>query len=96
MDEPKDPKEPKEPKEPKQGGVDVKTTPEYIAMKEMLDKQTKELETVVKKREETKREKKQEERKDLYEDIKKTIAVPEENVDSDECDMESNDKFENF
>ena len=48
MDEPKDPKEPKEPKEPKQGGVDVKTTPEYIAMKEMLDNQTTELEKLQK------------------------------------------------
>lgn len=43
MDEPKEPKEPVEPKEPT-GGVDIKTTPEYIAMKEMLDNQTKELE----------------------------------------------------
>ena len=60
MDEPKDPKEheagvgPKEheagvgPKEPEQGGVDIKTTPEYIAMKELLDNQTKELEKLQK------------------------------------------------
>lgn len=41
--EPKEPAEPKEPKEP-EGGVDIKTTPEYIAMKEMLDNQTAELE----------------------------------------------------
>lgn len=49
MEEPKDPKEPVEPKEPPEpkeptGGVDIKTTPEYIAMKEILDNQTKELE----------------------------------------------------
>ena len=46
MDEPKEPVEPKEPTEPKEPevGVDIKTTPEYIAMKEMLDNQTKELE----------------------------------------------------
>lgn len=43
MTEPKEPIEPLEPKEPT-GGVDIKTTPEYIAMKEMLDNQTKELE----------------------------------------------------
>ena len=43
MDEPKEPKEPVEPKEPT-GVVDITTTPEYIAMKEMLDNQTKELE----------------------------------------------------
>lgn len=50
MDEPKDPKEPEQvdPKEPEQGGVDTKTTPEYIAMKEMLDNQTKELEKLQK------------------------------------------------
>lgn len=41
--EPKEPAEPKEPKEP-EGSVDIKTTPEYIAMKEMLDNQTAELE----------------------------------------------------
>ena len=42
--EPKEPEEPKEAKEPEQVGVDIKTTPEYIAMKEMLDNQTAELE----------------------------------------------------
>lgn len=41
--EPKEPAEPKEPTEP-EGSVDIKTTPEYIAMKEMLDNQTAELE----------------------------------------------------
>lgn len=45
--EPKEPTEPKEPKEP-EGGVDIKTTPEYIAMKEMLDNQTEELEKLQK------------------------------------------------
>ena len=45
--EPKEPAEPKEPKEP-EGGVDIKTTPEYIAMKEMLDNQTAELEKLQK------------------------------------------------
>lgn len=45
--EPKEPTEPKEPKEP-EGGVDIKTTPEYIAMKEMLDDQTAELEKLQK------------------------------------------------
>lgn len=45
--EPKDPGEPKEPKEP-EGGVDIKATPEYIAMKEMLDKQSTELEKLQK------------------------------------------------
>lgn len=45
--EPKEPTEPKEPKEP-EGGVDIKTTPEYIAMKEMLDNQTAELEKLQK------------------------------------------------
>lgn len=46
MEEPKEPVEPKEQTEPKEptGGLDIKTTPEYIAMKEMLDNQTKELE----------------------------------------------------
>ena len=49
MDEPKELKEPVEPKEPTEpkkptGGVDIKTTPEYIAMKEVLDNQTAELE----------------------------------------------------
>lgn len=51
MEEPKEPKEPKEPvepKEPEQGGVDIKTTPEYIAMKEMLANQTTELEKLQK------------------------------------------------
>lgn len=52
MEEPKEPKEPeqggKEPKEPEQGGLDIKTTPEYIAMKEMLEKQTGELEKLQK------------------------------------------------
>lgn len=48
--EPKDPGEPKETEEPKEpeGGVDIKATPEYIAMKEMLDNQTKELEKLQK------------------------------------------------
>lgn len=45
--EPKEPAEPKEPKEP-EGSVDIKTTPEYIAMKEMLDNQTKELDKLQK------------------------------------------------
>lgn len=45
--EPKEPTEPKEPKEP-EGAVDIKTTPEYIAMKEMLDNQTAELEKLQK------------------------------------------------
>lgn len=45
--EPKEPAEPKEPKEP-EGGVDIKKTPEYIAMKEMLDNQTSELEKLQK------------------------------------------------
>ena len=53
MDEQKDPKEPLQPKEPLEpkeptGGVDIKTTPEYIAMKEMLDNQTTELEKLQK------------------------------------------------
>lgn len=56
MNEPKEPKEPLEPKEPAEpkeptepeGSVDIKTTPEYIAMKEMLDNQTKELEKLQK------------------------------------------------
>lgn len=47
MDEPKEPVEPKEPAEPKEP-EDIKTTPEYIAMKEMLDNQTKELEKLQK------------------------------------------------
>lgn len=45
--EPKDPGEPKEPKEP-EVGVDIKATPEYIAMKEMLDNQNTELEKLQK------------------------------------------------
>lgn len=51
MDEEKDPKEHEtgvEPKEPEQGGVDIKTTPEYIAMKELLHNQTIELEKLQK------------------------------------------------
>lgn len=48
--EPNEPAEPKEPKEPKEpaGGMDIKTTPEYIAMKEMLDNQSTELEKLQK------------------------------------------------
>ena len=42
MDEPKEPVESKEPEE------DIKKTPEYIAMKEMLDNQTVELEKLQK------------------------------------------------
>ena len=45
--EPKEPAEPKEPKEP-EGSIDIKTTPEYIAMKEMLDNQNAELEKLQK------------------------------------------------
>ena len=45
--EPKEPAEPKEPKEP-EGNVDIKSTPEYIAMKETLDNQTAELEKLQK------------------------------------------------
>lgn len=53
MKEPKEPVEPKEPTEQKEpiepeGSVDIKTTPEYIAMKEMLDNQTEELEKLQK------------------------------------------------
>lgn len=53
MNEPKEPKEPLEPNEPAEtkepeGAVDIKTTPEYIAMKEMFDNQTKELEKLQK------------------------------------------------
>lgn len=53
MTEPKEPVEPKEPTEPKEQkepevSVDIKTTPEYIAMKEMLDNQTAELEKLQK------------------------------------------------
>lgn len=45
--EPVEPKKPAEQKEP-EGAVDIKTTPEYIAMKEMLDNQTAELEKLQK------------------------------------------------
>lgn len=45
--EPNEPTEPKEPTEP-EGSVDIKSTPEYIAMKEMLDNQTAELEKLQK------------------------------------------------
>lgn len=53
MKEPKEPVEPKEPTEPKEPAepevsVDIKSTPEYIAMKEMLDNQTSELEKLQK------------------------------------------------
>lgn len=51
MDEQEDLKEPEtggEAKEPEQGEVDIKTTPEYIAMKELLDNQTTELEKLQK------------------------------------------------
>ena len=48
MDEPKEPVEPKEPTEPKEHEEDIKKTPEYIAMKEMLDNQTTELEKLQK------------------------------------------------
>lgn len=48
MEEEKEPEKDVEPKEPEQVGVDIKTTPEYIAMKETLDNQTKELETLQK------------------------------------------------
>lgn len=51
MIEPNEPTEPKEPKEPKNlepDAVDIKTTPEYIAMKEMLDNQNEELEKLQK------------------------------------------------
>lgn len=53
MKEPKEPVEPEEPTEPKEptepeGSVDIKSTPEYIAMKEMLDNQTAELEKLQK------------------------------------------------
>lgn len=44
MDEEKEPEAGVETKELEQVGVDIKTTPEYIAMKEMLDNQTAELE----------------------------------------------------
>ena len=45
--EPKEPEGAVEPKEP-EGAVDIKSTPEYIAMKEMLDNQTAELEKLQK------------------------------------------------
>lgn len=48
MDEPKEPVEPKEPTEPKEPEEDIKKTPEYIAMREMLDNQTAELEKLQK------------------------------------------------
>lgn len=53
MEEPKKPVESKEPEgavEPKEpeGIVDIKSTPEYIAMKEILDNQTAELEKLQK------------------------------------------------
>lgn len=48
MNEPKEPVEPKEPTEPKEPEEDIKKTPEYIAMKEMLDNQTAELEKLQK------------------------------------------------
>ena len=53
MKEPKEPVEPEEPTEPKEptepeGSVDIKSTPEYIAMKEMLDNQTAEFEKLQK------------------------------------------------
>lgn len=48
MDEPKEPVEPKEPTETKEPEEDIKKTPEYIAMKEMLDNQTAELEKLQK------------------------------------------------
>ena len=48
MDEPKEPVEPKEPTEPKEPEEDIKKTPEYIAMKEMLDNQNAELEKLQK------------------------------------------------
>ena len=43
----KEPEGKEEPKEPA-GGVDIKATPEYIAMKEMLDNQTTELDKLQK------------------------------------------------
>lgn len=49
MDEEKEPEEGVETKELEQVGVDIKTTPEYIAMKEMLDNQTTELKKLQKK-----------------------------------------------
>lgn len=49
MDEEKEPENDVEPKESEQDVVDIKKTPEYIAMKEMLDNQTTELEKLQKK-----------------------------------------------
>lgn len=48
MDEEKEPEAGVETEELEQVGVEIKTTPEYIAMKEMLDNQTKELEKLQK------------------------------------------------
>lgn len=48
MDEEKEPEEGVETTEVEQDEVDIKTTPEYIAMKEMLDNQTTELEKLQK------------------------------------------------
>lgn len=48
MDEEKEPEAGVETTENEQGEVDIKTTPEYIAMKEMLDNQTRELEKLQK------------------------------------------------
>jgi len=48
MDEEKEPEAGVETKELEQVEVDIKTTPEYIAMKEMLDNQTAELEKLQK------------------------------------------------
>lgn len=48
MDEEKEPEAGVETKELEQVEVDIKTTPEYIAMKDMLDNQTAELEKLQK------------------------------------------------
>lgn len=48
MDEEKEPEAGVETKELEQVEVDIKTTPEYIAMKEMFDNQTTELEKLQK------------------------------------------------
>lgn len=48
MDEEKEPEAGVETEELEQVEVDIKTTPEYIAMKEMLDNQTAELEKLQK------------------------------------------------
>ena len=48
MEEEEKEKEKEKEKEPEPGEVDIKTTPEYIAMKEMLDNQTTELEKLQK------------------------------------------------